>query len=620
MEAEEKRRTENERRQREQEEREQEDQMRKLEEEMKIKRFEIKRENLQRQLNSEQATALPDVMIMSVQMEEMRKEFELWERERRTWWEQRNEEEKQRRFEEQKRQQKYEEERQKFERDCQTYQVMRRDEEMKLREQEELLLKKHHQEMERITREHVAEAREQALRSNQFIESSSHLVEEMNRRDMELVQQTVTGHKGAVIYFPTFCPSSTGLLQGNEISDWALENISSFGAQETDNMAEAAFADFRIVMIGKNLEEKAKLGTFITAKSIVPYGKLSKQSSVFFGQWRRKAVTIYNTTDLFSADETHMREEVNHLLSVCAPGPNAFLLLVDPSEFTQTDSDKLRSILGGFGDDAHKYSTLILTKGDISWNTPFNALKKDCGQRLLRLDYGLLQENLMDNIQSMVDDYVEGIHTFMLVQPVGPLNLEDKQELDAIRRAFTSKMDIFKMILFTVDSESMALAVARANYESKKQEEQIRRKELEQEFIAVEESYLHQMEAIHQKSFEDARRQAVVCNDFQTKYTKELTGQELETQMALVKVQQRVDDAVILRHLQKSKLHLKDYNLMKVRQGKEIRELLQQQVMHDPDYVMRGVDALRKQHDEEVHDWIQEKVKEAANNNACAIL
>ncbi|CAL9707722.1 unnamed protein product [Knipowitschia caucasica] len=190
MEAEEKRRTENERRQREQEEREQEDQMRKLEEEMKIKRFEIKRENLQRQLNSEQATALPDVMIMSVQMEEMRKEFELWERERRTWWEQRNEEEKQRRFEEQKRQQKYEEERQKFERDCQTYQVMRRDEEMKLREQEELLLKKHHQEMERITREHVAEAREQALRSNQFIESSSHLVEEMNRRDMELVQQS----------------------------------------------------------------------------------------------------------------------------------------------------------------------------------------------------------------------------------------------------------------------------------------------------------------------------------------------------------------------------------------------------------------------------------------------
>ncbi|KAJ0019097.1 hypothetical protein NQD34_006666, partial [Periophthalmus magnuspinnatus] len=54
----------------------------------------------------------------------------------------------------------------------------------------------------------------------------------------------------------------------------------------------------------------------------------------------------------------------------------------------------------------------------------------------------------------------EGIHAFVIVQPVGPLNPEDKHELDVIRREFTSKINAFKMILFTVDSESGALAVS----------------------------------------------------------------------------------------------------------------------------------------------------------------
>ncbi|XP_061586319.1 GTPase IMAP family member 8-like [Cololabis saira] len=47
----------------------------------------------------------------------------------------------------------------------------------------------------------------------------------------------------------------------------------------------------------------------------------------------------------------------------------------------------------------------------------------------------------------------EGVHAFVLVLPVGPLTDEDKRELQTIQNTFSSRVNDFTMILFTVDSD-----------------------------------------------------------------------------------------------------------------------------------------------------------------------
>uniref|UniRef100_A0A7N8XZD6 AIG1-type G domain-containing protein n=1 Tax=Mastacembelus armatus TaxID=205130 RepID=A0A7N8XZD6_9TELE len=53
----------------------------------------------------------------------------------------------------------------------------------------------------------------------------------------------------------------------------------------------------------------------------------------------------------------------------------------------------------------------------------------------------------------------EGVHAFILVLPAGPLTDEDKGELKSIQNTFSSRVNDFTMILFTVESDPTAPAV-----------------------------------------------------------------------------------------------------------------------------------------------------------------
>ncbi|XP_042276270.1 GTPase IMAP family member 8-like isoform X1 [Thunnus maccoyii] len=74
--------------------------------------------------------------------------------------------------------------------------------------------------------------------------------------------------------------------------------------------------------------------------------------------------------------------------------------------------------------------------------------------------YGKPQEAVMEEsfrCISLCDP--EGIHAFILVLPVDPLTDEDKGELKTIQNTFSSQVNDFTMILFTVESDPTAPAV-----------------------------------------------------------------------------------------------------------------------------------------------------------------
>uniref|UniRef100_A0A8P4K4A3 AIG1-type G domain-containing protein n=1 Tax=Dicentrarchus labrax TaxID=13489 RepID=A0A8P4K4A3_DICLA len=74
--------------------------------------------------------------------------------------------------------------------------------------------------------------------------------------------------------------------------------------------------------------------------------------------------------------------------------------------------------------------------------------------------YGEPQEAVMEeSLRSISLCDPEGVHAFILVLPVAPLTDEDKGELETIQNTFSSRVNDFTMILFTVDSDPTAPAV-----------------------------------------------------------------------------------------------------------------------------------------------------------------
>lgn len=74
--------------------------------------------------------------------------------------------------------------------------------------------------------------------------------------------------------------------------------------------------------------------------------------------------------------------------------------------------------------------------------------------------YGKLQKEMMEESLRFISLFhPEGAHAFILVLPVGPLTDEDKVEIQTIQNTFSSRVNDFTMILFTVESDPFAPAV-----------------------------------------------------------------------------------------------------------------------------------------------------------------
>uniref|UniRef100_A0A8C4DYR0 AIG1-type G domain-containing protein n=1 Tax=Dicentrarchus labrax TaxID=13489 RepID=A0A8C4DYR0_DICLA len=313
---------------------------------------------------------------------------------------------------------------------------------------------------------------------------------------------------------------------------------------------------FRIVLLGKSGDKQTTLGNFIIRNQTFHYQKTSsvKHCVIANGQWRGKPLTVVKTPDIFSLSVENVRREMKNCVTLCPHGPNVLLLLVKPSDFTEENRQTLKFILSLFGQDALKYSMVIMTHKENK-HISVNQLLKECGGR----HYNMVEDNhtlLMEKIENTVHENKgtfltfteetirpkselikpalnlvlcgrrgavktsaakailgqtefhsvsnssecvkhqgevcghrvslvelpalygepqeavmeeslrsislcdpEGVHAFILVLPVGPLTDEDKKELKTIQNTFSSRVNDFTIILFTVDSDPTAPAV-----------------------------------------------------------------------------------------------------------------------------------------------------------------
>uniref|UniRef100_A0A8C5DGL6 Uncharacterized LOC114458863 n=1 Tax=Gouania willdenowi TaxID=441366 RepID=A0A8C5DGL6_GOUWI len=246
------------------------------------------------------------------------------------------------------------------------------------------------------------------------------------------------------------------------------------------------------------------------------------QSKALQGWWSGTSLTLVRTSNIYDVERKKARQLMKECMSLCRPGPNLLLLLVQASNFTEKKRHRLDLMLALFGKEAFQRSLVMTDERNYWTNQDMKPLVASCGEHCLYImgdDVGAFVEK-MESVIKEKDGFLslkeemnmplnlvlcgrsrrlktsahqafsnqtelsilelpalfgesqeivmeqsyrcvswcepQGVHSFILVLPAGPLTDEDRQEIEMLQKIFGPQFFDLTLFVFYVESEPLS--------------------------------------------------------------------------------------------------------------------------------------------------------------------